>query len=201
MKPILLDLPMPIVTPRLLLRPPAPGDGKALNQALLESWDALSAEMTWAAEKPTIEQSEENVRRACAKWILREDLRITIHDPTTHEFLGSTGFHRIDWDVPSMEIGFWLKTAHVGKGIATESTAALTTYAFKALRARRVEIRCDAENRKSAAVAERLSFRLEARLKHDSIKADGSLRDTLIYVRHDLNGLPDIPIGWPETQS
>ena len=29
MKPILLDLPMPIITPRLLLRPPQPGDGIA----------------------------------------------------------------------------------------------------------------------------------------------------------------------------
>ena len=39
MKPILLDLPMPIITPRLLLRPPQPGDGIALNAAVSETCD------------------------------------------------------------------------------------------------------------------------------------------------------------------
>lgn len=42
MKPILLDLPMPIITPRLLLRPPQPGDGIALNAAVSESYDNTS---------------------------------------------------------------------------------------------------------------------------------------------------------------
>jgi len=35
MKPILLDLLMPIITPRLLIRPPQVGDGKMLNVACL----------------------------------------------------------------------------------------------------------------------------------------------------------------------
>ena len=172
-----------------------------LNQAILDSWDALHAEMPWADQKPSIESSEENVRRAYAQWILREDLRISIYDRITNELIGSTGFHRIDWDLPAMEIGYWLKTSHVCKGLATESTGALTTYAFKVLSAKRVEIRCDADNRKSAAVAERLGFQLEARLKKNTTKANGMLRDTLIYVRHDLNGLPDFRVGWPETHS
>lgn len=42
MKPILLDLPMTITTPRLLLRPPHVGDGIEANAAILESLDLLA---------------------------------------------------------------------------------------------------------------------------------------------------------------
>jgi RimJ/RimL family protein N-acetyltransferase len=51
------------------------------------------------------------------------------------------------------------------------------------LKARRIEIRCDARNTRSAAVAERAGYTLEARLHHDTRAPDGSLRDTLVYVK------------------
>jgi hypothetical protein len=38
-KPILIDLPMPIITSRLLIRPPQIGDGVALNAAIIESFN------------------------------------------------------------------------------------------------------------------------------------------------------------------
>ena len=37
MNPILIDLPMPITTPRLLIRPPRLGDGIVVNAAIIES--------------------------------------------------------------------------------------------------------------------------------------------------------------------
>jgi len=44
-----------------------------------------------------------------------------------------------------------------------------------------VEIRCDAENIRSAAVAKRCGFLLEGILRHDSVAVDGGLRSTMIY--------------------
>lgn len=61
-KPILLDLPMPITTPRLLLRPPQIGDGAIINAAVLETFDLLHPIMPWAQAKPTVDESEEYVR-------------------------------------------------------------------------------------------------------------------------------------------
>ena len=37
--PVLIDVPMPILTPRLMLRPVQAGDGAAVFEALQESWD------------------------------------------------------------------------------------------------------------------------------------------------------------------
>jgi len=73
MKPILLDLPTPIITPRLILRPPQIGDGIIVNEAVLESFDELKQSMPWAKEKPSVEISEEFVRRAAENWILKRN--------------------------------------------------------------------------------------------------------------------------------
>ncbi len=66
----------------------------------------------------------------------------------------------------------------------TEAVQGITRFAFRELHARRVEIRCDARNRKSRAIPERLGFTLEGILKNDDLSADGTqLRDTCVYAK------------------
>lgn len=197
MKPILIDLPMPITTPRLILRPPQPGDGAELNRAIVESFEDLNKWMPWARERPSVEASEEHVRRASAKWILREDLLVLVFDRETGLLAGSTGLERINWNLPRFEIGYWVRKRFAGKGYITESTNALTRYAFQQLGAKRVEIRCDAKNARSLGVMNRLGFEYEGTLRRDNTHSNSTeLRDTLVYSRIDLNGLPTLEVSW-----
>jgi RimJ/RimL family protein N-acetyltransferase len=46
-----------------------------------------------------------------------------------------------------------------------------------------VEIRCDPNNVKSRAVAERLNYTLEGILRNDDRGVDGSLRDTCMFAK------------------
>src|SRR4051794_26238214 len=124
MNPILIDLPVPIKTPRLLLRHCLPGDGKALNLAVCESFTELNQWVPWADKIPSEEDSEFNVRTSYAQWILREDLRMMIFDLSGNRLLGSTGLHRIKWEVPAFEIGYWLRKSEAGKGYITEAVNA-----------------------------------------------------------------------------
>jgi RimJ/RimL family protein N-acetyltransferase len=87
----------------------------------------------------------------------------------------------IDWEVPKFEIGYWCRTRFTGHGYTTEAVRGITAFAFEALGARRVEIRCDSRNLPSARVAERAGFRLEGELRNNEIATDRGLRDTLIY--------------------
>ena len=199
MNPILFEIPMPIATPRLFLRPPQSGDGVELNAAILESFDELSVWMPWADHKPTLDESEENVRRAAAKFILREDLRISIFDRATGKLAGSTGLHRINWRLPSFEIGYWLRKSFTGKGYITEATNALTRFAFKEFKAKRIELRCNSKNEKSVAVFKRLGFEYEGCLRSSDVHANSQVvesRDTLIYSRLNINGLPLLEVSW-----
>lgn len=197
MNPILIDIPVPIQTKRLIIRPPVAGDGPELNAAVRESFKELRLWMPWATENPSLESSEINVREAGAQWILRKDLRLSIFDKASGRLAGSTGFHRMQWDVPRLEIGYWARTSFAGKGYISEAVCALTAFAFSALKARRLEIRCDADNGRSAAIPRRLGFELEATLKGDEVKEHSDvLRHTLVFVRFDARGLPDVGATW-----
>jgi ribosomal-protein-serine acetyltransferase len=186
MKPILLEFPHQIETERLLLRLPKPGDGKEVNEAIRSSIKELQPWMPFAQSIPEVEETESNIREAHAKFIIREDLRFLIYHKEEGYFIGSTGLHRMDWDVPKCEIGYWIKTSESKKGYVTEAILALTQFAFHELDMKRVEIQCDSRNERSRKVAERVGFGLEGILKNDDKGLDGSLRDTCIFARTTL---------------
>jgi ribosomal-protein-serine acetyltransferase len=102
----------------------------------------------------------------------------------TGTLVGSSGLHRINWNVPRVEIGYWVRTKYAGKGYITEAVNGITAFAILELGAKRVEIRCDSENARSAQVARRCGFAHEATLRHDDRHhLTGALRDTLVFVR------------------
>jgi ribosomal-protein-serine acetyltransferase len=181
-KPILRDFPDQFETERLIIRAPRVGDGKAMNEAILESLPQLAEWMYWARQAPTLEESEENIRRAVARFQTREDLRLGLYlkDGT---FAGGSGLHRPNWDVPSFEIGYWLRSSLCGKGYMTEAVAAITDFAFEHLGAKRVHIHADDRNVKSWRIPERLKFALEGIHRNDSRDPHGGLRDTRIYAK------------------
>ncbi len=183
MNPLLLDFPDEIRSERLLIRAPRAGDGALLNASIRESLDELKPWMPWAQTAPTIEESEEVCRRAHVKFLAREDLMLLLFSPDMSTHVGGSGLHRIDWDVPRFEIGYWLRTSQCGRGLMTEAVAAIANFAFQTLSAQRVEIRCDDRNDRSARVAERCGFTLESIRRRHSRDHKGDLRDARLYVR------------------
>lgn len=184
MKPILIDFPEEIYTERLFIRKPMPGDGEVVYKAMQASLNELKQWMPWAQREQTKEEVEANMRDAHAKFLTREDLRLHIFNRETGEFIGASGLHRMNWDLPKFEIGYWIDTRQSGKGYITEAAQAITEFAFSELSAKRVEIRCDSKNSKSRAIPEKLEFTLEGILKSDGISADQKeIRDTCIYAK------------------
>ena len=181
--PLLLDFPDHFETDRLLIRAPRPGDGPTVSAAIHESHAELRAWMPWAVELQPVEETESVMRRMAAAFIKREDLMLLLFRKSDGLFVGSSGLHRIDWSVPRFEIGYWIRTSLSGNGYMTEAVNGITDFAFGTLKAERVEIRCDANNQRSAAVAKRAGYPLEACLHHDARGTDGALRDTLIFAR------------------
>ena len=99
------------------------------------------------------------------------------------ELIGSAGLVRGDRTVPKFEIGYWLRTRFVGHGYAAEAVVALEQFARRYLHVRRLEIRTDARNVSSTAVAKRAGFKLEAVLRQDARDNRGRLRNTQIFVK------------------
>ena len=188
MNPILKDFPHDFNTARLTVRCPLPGDGAAVNEAILESLDDLRPWLPWATEAPSVEDTEINVRKGYTRFMNREDLWLLLFLKETNICIGGSGLHRIDWEVPKFEIGYWLRSSYVGQGYMTEAVTDITNFAFDMLGGKRVEIRCDALNKRSASVAERLNFPLEGILKSDRRDhMSGELRDTMIFAKTSDN--------------
>ena len=181
--PILIDFPDSFETERLIVRGARAGDSALLHPAIVESETELAPWMPWANPVQTQEETELVVRRMAARWILREEFMLLIFRKYGDDFLGSAGVHHVDWDVPKFEIGYWLRTSATGQGYATEAIAGLCDFCRTSFGARRLEIRCDASNLRSAAVAERAGFALEARRLSDRRDAQHRLADTLLFVR------------------
>lgn len=182
MNSILINVPSILKTDRLLLRMPYPGDGQVVNDAIRASHAELSPWLKFAQEIPTVEETEINIREAHSKFLLRENLRYLVFLKDTEEFVGSTGFHNINWDVPKLEIGYWMDTRFSKKGYMTEAVHRITESAFADLQCRRVEIRCESDNWSSRSIPERLGFNLDGTLRYDDLSVDGKrLTDTCIY--------------------
>lgn len=193
---ILIDIPFPIETPRLVLRPPQAGDGAAMAEAQARSFKELNKWMDWAKEPNDARKMECVARENHAKFIRREDIMILGFAKDNGELILSTGLHRMNWDLRIFEIGYWVSTPQTGKGYASESTNALIRYAFGALSASKVIICHAGGNGASQRVIEKLGFEKEGVFKNDDRLNDGTMTDKHWYARFDTEGLPDIDVKW-----
>jgi RimJ/RimL family protein N-acetyltransferase len=174
--------PEQIETERLLIRAPREGDGAEINAAIRETYADLHEWMDWAGYLPEVEETEHRRQVARASFLAGEDFGVQVHLKTTDAFVLCAGLHPLNWAVPKFEIGYWCRAAFQGRGYVTETVRALTRVGLEVFGANRIEIRCDARNLRSRRVAERAGYTLEATLKNETVRPDGSLRDTQIYV-------------------
>ncbi|WP_067727813.1 GNAT family N-acetyltransferase [Oceanobacillus damuensis] len=98
------------------------------------------------------------------------------------KLVGLISFNSIDWANRIGYIGYWLSPDYQGHGIVTSAARALTDYAFSTLELNRVDIRAAYENKKSRAIAERLGFTEEGKIRHAEWLYDH-------YVDHVIYGM------------
>lgn len=182
--PILLDIPDEIVTERLIVRTPRPGDGPAFNAAVCDTLTELQAWLfLYPDGPPTVADSEVYVRQRHVSFLSRKHFPFLIQLRETDTIIGTSGLRPRDWRVPSFEIGYWLRTGYTGHGYITESVRAVTDFAFRVLSAQRVQIRCDPANARSAAVAQRAGYTLEGTLANAERNLAGTLVAEQIFAR------------------
>jgi RimJ/RimL family protein N-acetyltransferase len=195
---VLIDVPMPIRTPRLLIRPKQVGDGAITAAAVAETWEELHQWMRWAERRDqfTAELMEIRNRHVMASFILREGMELIGIESSTGTAVVWCGFHDIDWQGRQCDTGFWVRKGAQRRGLATEAANAIVRYAFGALGMRRVGLTHSAGNEASRRVAERLGFSLEGVQKGANVLPGGKIADRYCYARFDLAGLPSLDVQW-----
>jgi RimJ/RimL family protein N-acetyltransferase len=137
--------------------------------------------MPWATDDYNEQTGEEWCRKAAANFLSREQLQFLILSRPEGRHIGNIGTFKFNWKVPSCEIGYWLHTAHTGRGYMTEAVGVLLAMLRSHFHVRRVEIRTDAKNLRSRRVAELAGFQLEGIMRNDSVVVGGGLRNTCVF--------------------
>jgi RimJ/RimL family protein N-acetyltransferase len=198
LNPVLIDVPMPIRTSRLLIRPKQIGDGASTSAAVAETWDELHKWMRWAENREafTAESMEIRNRQVMASFILRESLELIGLEAATGEAVIWCGLHDIDWQGHQCDTGYWVRKSAQGQGFATEAANALVRYAFGALGMRRIGLTHARGNEASRRIAEKLGFSFEGIQRSASILPGGNSADRYCYARFDVAGMPDLEVHW-----
>jgi RimJ/RimL family protein N-acetyltransferase len=186
-----------IVTPRLVIRCWSPADASAAKRAIDASLTDLKKWLPWAAAEPQPVQSKIELLRTFRGWFdLGQDFLYGIFDPAEREVLGGTGLHR-SVGREAREIGYWIATAHAGRGLATEAVTALCRVGFELDGLDRLEIHCDPDNARSAAIPARLGFVHEATLRrrhlHDRPRPR-TMIFTLLHEEYEASEIAKVPV-------
>jgi RimJ/RimL family protein N-acetyltransferase len=115
-------------------------------------------------------------------------------DATSGRAVGVTTYRDVDERNRTLEIGgTWIGRPWWRTAINTEAKLLFLGHAFEALGAHRVAIKTDIRNERSQAAIARLGAVREGVLRHQYVRRDGSLRDTVMY--------SIVPDEWPAVKA
>jgi RimJ/RimL family protein N-acetyltransferase len=185
--------PYRIETERLVIRCYEPEDAPLLKAAIDSSIEHLIPWMPWARFEPqSVEDKVELCRLFRGQFDLDQNYVYGIFSPDETEQLGGSGFHKRA-NEGSLEIGYWVAASAIGRGIATEVTAAQTRAGFELAGLDRIDIQVDSANDRSLAIPRKLGFTEEGTLRRRVEAHDGQpRRDSVIFsmLRDELDGSP-----------
>ena len=174
----MVELPLPMETSRLRLRPFVTGDVDALHA--IQSREDVHR---WLYSEP---HSEDDVRATIERRIARvreapeTGVTLAVELAATDELLGDVSLTLGSPEHRQAEIGFTLHPGHHRRGYATEAAAAVVAMAFSTYDLHRVYGRLEARNIASARVLEKLGMRREAHLvENEWVK--GEWQSELVY--------------------
>jgi RimJ/RimL family protein N-acetyltransferase len=107
-----------------------------------------------------------------------EESAFAILERATGELLGGIGVRASEPAI--VEIGYWVKAAARGRGIATRALVLIARFAFAELDAARVQLRTEPDNVASQRVAEKAGFTREGVLR-SLMEFKGRRRDAVMF--------------------
>lgn len=135
--------------------------------------------MPWATEEATdVHFQRRRLESAVGQWEVGSDFSYVVLDDEDRILGVMSLMARIG--PGALEIGYWLRSDFTGRGIATACVAALTRAALALPDVVNVEIHCDEANVRSAAIPQRLGYRLD-RIEAHEISAPGEIGRSMIW--------------------
>jgi RimJ/RimL family protein N-acetyltransferase len=146
---------VPLETERLLLEPVAPAHAEGLFEATEASRPELLPWMPWARE-PTLEGARTEAAKGAHDWSDGSRFPFSVVERNTGMVLGVVGLNRED--DRTVELTYWIRSDHAGRGLTTEASAAVIEWAERELHVTRFTLWAGRDNHASRRVAVKLGF-------------------------------------------
>ena len=191
------DIPLSFHTPRFTIRRFDPDDEEMLFEAASESINEVHPFLPWCHPEYSIEDSRSWLETIEPNWKDENAYAFAITDHESGKFMGGCGLNSIDVD-PIANLGYWIRSSEVGKGVASEATFGLLNFGFKYLGLMRIEIMMSTHNEASKKVAINAGATFEGTLRN-RLQLHGVNHDALLYslVPEDMIGtLASTKLTW-----
>ena len=167
-----------VVEEGLVLRIFEPRHAEALFSLVDRNREYLGAWLSFVKRTQTVKDIEAYIYGGLEQFAKSNGFQLGIW--SGGELAGIIGLHYISPQFRCTEIGYWLGAEYEGRGVMTKACRHLCDYLFTELNLNRLEIRCAETNAKSRAIAERLGFTQEGKLRQLGYTQAG-LVDYLVY--------------------
>jgi len=180
----LFRVPTHIDTERLTLRRYTRADAEQLAEVATRNIAHLERYMEWIKFEPqNVEQRRAWIDDVNRQFDAGEDYTMGIF-LREGPLVGGTGYHVLT-DPDRLEIGYWIDQDHEGRGLVTETAAALTWAALGVAGATVVDITQSPTNTRSAAVAQRLGYERQPGQAHGSFDAGQMVPGVMWWATRD----------------
>jgi RimJ/RimL family protein N-acetyltransferase len=167
-----------LVDEDILLRPFRLADALQLSQAVRESLRELQPWMSWANDGYTESTAREYISISRVRW--DEHTFYAFAVTRGDEILGACTLSSIHSIYHFCNLGYWIRSACRGQGLAGRAARLTARFAFEELGLIRVEIVVAMENRASLRVAEKIGAHYEGTLLNRMVVGK-SIYDARMY--------------------
>lgn len=146
-------------------------DAKSLFKIIDESRDELGVWLPWVSNMQSEADEEKFLTQTMTHFATGFSLNVIIL--YENQPAGMISFNKFRTSNQSAEIGYWLGTKFVGRGIMHRAVAGMCNLAFNDYRLNKVEIHAAVENQPSNRVAKKAGFHFDGSVRAAELLADG----------------------------
>jgi len=171
------------------IRPLHVGEAPLLLDAVRSSLAEIGRWESWCVDSYSLKEASSFLCSVASQWAEGSAFDFNVVSLSSGIVLGSVSVNQINRQNKSGNIGYWTRTSHAQRGIASLAATAVSRFAFSQLGLTRLEIVAQEENIPSRRVAERIGATFEC-LARNRLVFRGEPRAATVFsiVPGDLHG-------------
>lgn len=169
-----------LVEEPLKLRPWQARDAGALCDAAHSSVDKVGRWLPWCHAGYGLDDANAWIGQCREGWARGDHFAFAIFDLRTGELSGGAGLSHRDGLHRNANLGYWIRQAHQGKGLAARAARLVARFGFEQLGLARIEIVVMPDNHASRRTAEKAGARFEA-IARQRLWKNGRAHDAAVF--------------------